>query len=535
MRKAVVKIPEGAAGLFVGRKRRNIRELQQSEGIKFLRVDFEGSLVEVVGTNAGIEKVRRRLDQAGSIAANAACYFPQSVMTVFDVDAAAAVRFKRFSSADYEGLAASAHFDADRTYHGFTTVRDRGVLLGQGLDSLGQMIVGGSTVEHPYVGFDSGDANRFFERVVRDALDVLASGSVVPSLYVKFGKMLLSSVPQAALERAFCAAELRKLPLGTARDSARPQFNGLFCTSRKESLIKRIAASYEHLLTAKEFRINCWRDDDTKKKFNVTFVDRPSSDDDDEDSTAEQAALRQVAQAETYFEILGVGSTPTDREVKVAFRKLALLVHPDKSTHPAGNDAFEVLSAAYEELRTEKKRSRYRLLGPPSKPKTRVDSRSLVPSLKKFRSLERKLAFFEVLRPETQADFRTTLETEASPGNSPVDREMLRAVEDAWEKRTENEPIVCRDGTALKMNSKKYVTSSKFTNGTFELAIEDSKEEWFGKTTAGVAFSLESYAVNDLLDEIKKGRSDDAAVRKLLCHIHLLHREARDIADLIDA
>ncbi|KAJ8600800.1 hypothetical protein CTAYLR_009999 [Chrysophaeum taylorii] len=534
--KVVVDIPDGAVGLFVGKKFRNVKELQQSDGIRFLRVDFNESRVEVVGTNAGIEKVRRRVDMAANIAANASCYFPQTTMTVFDHDAKASVRFERVS---LPGLA--AQFDPDRTYHRLVSSSSSENDDDDGLEDC-RISAEDSGVEHPYVGFDSREVDQFFGRVVRDALDVLASGRVLPLLYVKFGKTLLSSVPTAALESgAFRAAELRKLPLGSSKNAARPEFNGLFRASTKEKLVELIAKNdYEHVSTRREVRISCERDDETKKKYNITYVEKPPRDDDDDDdekdlSSAElaaSAALRQVARAKTYFDVLGVGAEATDRDVRIAFRKLALQVHPEKNKHPAAEDAFQVLSAAFEELQTEEKRDQYRLGS--SITKLRVQSRQTT-SIIKCTSPERKVAFFSVLRPGTRAEFRTTLETETSFGKTP-DRETLLAVEDARKnKRADNHRLVFRDGTAFKINVLKNITSNKHTNGTFELSIEDSREEWFGKTVAGVAIYLESYAVNDLLDEIKGGRRDDAVVRELLSHIQNLNAEARHIIDLFNA
>jgi curved DNA-binding protein len=63
-----------------------------------------------------------------------------------------------------------------------------------------------------------------------------------------------------------------------------------------------------------------------------------------------------VAQDKTLYEILGVGQNATEDEIKKAFRKLAVKLHPD-----AGGDEeeFKQVSQAYEVLSDPKKRAEY--------------------------------------------------------------------------------------------------------------------------------------------------------------------------------
>jgi len=61
--------------------------------------------------------------------------------------------------------------------------------------------------------------------------------------------------------------------------------------------------------------------------------------------------------AENYYEILGVSKTATTEEIKIAFRKLALLYHPDKN--PETKELFVKILHAYEVLSDPVLRERY--------------------------------------------------------------------------------------------------------------------------------------------------------------------------------
>ena len=59
------------------------------------------------------------------------------------------------------------------------------------------------------------------------------------------------------------------------------------------------------------------------------------------------------------YEILGVEKTATDKEIKTAYRKLAMKWHTDKNHAPEAKEKFQEISLAYENIENQKARNAY--------------------------------------------------------------------------------------------------------------------------------------------------------------------------------
>ena len=64
-----------------------------------------------------------------------------------------------------------------------------------------------------------------------------------------------------------------------------------------------------------------------------------------------------------FYALLGVTKTATDREIKRAFRKLALKYHPDKNKSKTAEEKFREIAEAYDTLSDPEKRKKYDQFG----------------------------------------------------------------------------------------------------------------------------------------------------------------------------
>ncbi|HMG39653.1 MAG TPA: DnaJ domain-containing protein, partial [Nitrososphaeraceae archaeon] len=60
-----------------------------------------------------------------------------------------------------------------------------------------------------------------------------------------------------------------------------------------------------------------------------------------------------------YYAILGVSQYAKYREIKVAYRRLALKYHPDRNSSPVSENSIKIINAAFEVLSDKDKRRQY--------------------------------------------------------------------------------------------------------------------------------------------------------------------------------
>ena len=69
--------------------------------------------------------------------------------------------------------------------------------------------------------------------------------------------------------------------------------------------------------------------------------------------------MRRIQRTNDYYELFGVSRGASDADLKKAYRKLALQLHPDKNTAPGAEDAFKKVNKAWDVLSDGNKRAIY--------------------------------------------------------------------------------------------------------------------------------------------------------------------------------
>lgn len=76
-----------------------------------------------------------------------------------------------------------------------------------------------------------------------------------------------------------------------------------------------------------------------------------------------EEVCKEILSKKDYYDVLGLQKTATTDEIKKAYRKKSLKVHPDKNKAASAEPAFKRLSQAYACLSDDDKRRKYDTYG----------------------------------------------------------------------------------------------------------------------------------------------------------------------------
>ncbi|XP_025830031.1 dnaJ homolog subfamily B member 14 [Agrilus planipennis] len=113
------------------------------------------------------------------------------------------------------------------------------------------------------------------------------------------------------------------------------------------------------LLQAQLLAPNIEHEQPRKRKLNTKVEEPPVIEYTEEQSTA----VLRIKKCKDYYEILNVNKDATDSDIKKAYKKLALQLHPDKNKYPGSAEAFKAIGNAVAVLTDPEKRKQYDMFG----------------------------------------------------------------------------------------------------------------------------------------------------------------------------
>lgn len=130
----------------------------------------------------------------------------------------------------------------------------------------------------------------------------------------------------------------------------------LYPTKKAEDMLTKI------ILLAKQ---NQKSDSEPNLRKRQTATKEPTTTQVNSDYTKEQLEhVRRIEKCKDYYEILCVTKEATDSDIKKAYKKLALQLHPDKNKAPGSAEAFKAIGNAVAILTDAEKRKQYDLYRP---------------------------------------------------------------------------------------------------------------------------------------------------------------------------
>ncbi|XP_048485856.1 dnaJ homolog subfamily B member 12 isoform X3 [Plutella xylostella] len=133
----------------------------------------------------------------------------------------------------------------------------------------------------------------------------------------------------------------------------------LYPTARAKELLARVKAAGPSTGTPNKTPPSSPSGDDVRKRK------PPAHQPQQREYTTEQLeAVRRIkTKCKDYYEILGVSKEATDSDIKKAYKKLALQLHPDKNHAPGAAEAFKAIGNAAAVLTDPEKRKQYDVRG----------------------------------------------------------------------------------------------------------------------------------------------------------------------------
>lgn len=268
------------------------------------------------------------------------------------------------------------------------------------------------------------------------------------------------------------------------------QFSGTGFEDQQIVNLRRVLAlaGYEKLPITRTIAVHLL-DMETKKAYSITLLPKESKQHVDEISTL----INQILASLNYFQALGIKKAADSRKIKLAYRRLALKVHPDKTTHPAAEAAFKIINEAYQCLQDDQKcrDHKHQQMSTPLGQKHGVSGNlpdeQPRPSVVKVSHQQRRLGLVSFVSPGTRkAGYRISVTSEAKEvdldqGESTSalggagSLELRSLMARAWDNRDADGMLVFPNGRRFATGLVQHKTKEAYSNGETRVQIQKVK------------------------------------------------------------
>lgn len=511
-----ISIPSKAVGLVLGKGGRNIRELQQVDGIQYVHLDTQACVVTVSGTAEAVEIVAAQVEKCINMAAVNRDL--ELSVTLVDIGGSATETVSLAPAKEVALPIELSDSAPGREY--FALCRGKPMSLEEQMSAmtLSKGVAEADSRDKDVIGAKgrlvfSAVAEAYaaeFETLIRNLRQKQAGAHFRAE--ARYGILLLSCPPLGlATGRGIPQSEFARLSLH--RDLL-PRFFGNIKTDKIDRIKKFLIGCRFAAVPPEHRKVLHLVDMQSQKRLSVTVAEM-------EDGTdarlgdQSKKEIDRIAASANYFAVLGLEPACSDQDVRKAYYKLAKLVHPDKSAHPGADSAMKVVTICREALATSEKRLQYSRnpIPPPTLPRGLASPRLKVV---KCHTDQCKHLVIDVLKMQDDLGARVQVR---SYSDLQHDQELMSFLDKSVSGQNDSMLGACIKDR-FRIDTIRHKTKERFTDGDLKIIIEHVRQQDVGQSSAHERWEVEirSHVLKDALKSVLVMNEED--IRRLPTLFH---------------